>query len=315
MVAKEIRGLADRSKASTTDISEVLKSSAVRLSQAENMLEDYGQVQEDVLENISATSRSLFDSTAQLEIINSEISSINMMVGRQSESLSNLLSSLDRINSTGAFTISNYPYIKRAIESYNGTMKGTGAAMKTLEDLLSNEQNSGSASVDSRILNVGHDIAYPPWCYIKEGRSTGISITEAEKFFRERRYSTTFTGGQWTDVYKRLLDGSLDVIANVGWPNSFLEGEPVTASAPYARFNIRIFAKSDESRESSYFLGKRIGVQKGSFAESLIERMGCEPVVFENDIQGMVQLLWKNVDGVATDERVGALYFRESVSR
>lgn len=53
------------------------------------------------------------------------------------------------------------------------------------------------------------------------------------------------------------------------------------------------------------FQGKKIGVQQGSFAGEIVEKIGCEPVVFENDIQSFVQVLWNNIDAVLTEEAVG----------
>ena len=311
VVAKEIRGLADRSRTSTAEITNVLKDSAGRLASAEKMLDEYGRIQKEVLENISETSSSLLDSTAELEDINSEMSSVNNLVGKQADSISNLLTSIEKVNHTGSFTIGNHPHITRAVENCSITMTDTETALKKLDGLLAAVGDRREENADSRVLNIGHDIAYPPWCYIKDGRSTGISITKAENYFREKNCGTSFAGGQWIDVYSELLDGGLDVVANVGWPNSFLLNEPVTASKPYEKFNVRIFTKGDKQVSSSEFKGKRIGVQKGSFTEPLISESGYEAVVFENDIQGMVQLIWGNIDGVATDERVGR-YISES---
>ena len=313
VVAKEIRKLADRSRNNTSEITEVLKDSGGRLQAVETMLEEYGSIQKEVLDNISLTGNRLVASTDELETINTEIVSINSLVGQQAESLSSLLESLDKVNSTGDFTISNSPYIEKAVDVYGTTMESARAELSALEH-YSSEAFTDSGRIDdkNRTVLIGHDIAYPPWCYIRDGRSSGISIDLAEKYITERGFMPGFSGGQWADVYKMLLDGGIDLIANVGWPNSLFDNQPVTASEPYESFNIRIFTREGGSPGSGEKSGIRIGVQRGSYSEGIAADLGYQPVVFENDIQGMVQLLWNNVDGVATEEKVGQ-YISESL--
>ena len=308
VVAKEIRKLADRSRSNTSEISGVLKNLNDRLNDAGNFLDEYAGLQKNVLEQISETGGSLAESRDELELIDNEINSINNLVERQAASTASLIESLDSVNSSSEFTVKNAPFIDKAIDIYINTEKssridldGIDSLLKDSGQILDSEAGSGSSEVV-----IGHDIADPPWCYIKDGASAGISIDYSKEFFRKRNASVSFSGGQWADIYSNLMDGSIDIIANVGWPNQFFKNEPVTASPPYDRFNIRIFAKSADTSDASFFKGRKIGVQKGSFAEDVAAGLGCEPVVFENDIQAMVQLLWNNIDGIATEERVGA---------
>ena len=306
VVAKEIRKLADRSRNNTSEITSVLNDLIAKLETSETIIGNYGELQKNVLENITETSKSLSDSTSELELINSEINSINNLVGHQAESTSSLLSSLDQVNSSSEFTIANAPYINKAIEVY----KETGLSVN--KDLINIETQAIEVGADSensadseRQVTIGHDIAYPPWCYIQDGHSAGISIQYTQDFFKDSSIEPAFIGGQWGDIYKKMLSGEIDMIANVGWPNKVFDTEPVVASKPYERFNIKIFGKSDELHERSFFRGQKVGVQSGSFAEDVARELGCEPVVFENDIQAMVQLLWNNIDGIATEEKVG----------
>ena len=310
VVAKEIRKLADRSRNNTTEITTVLNELTARLDKSRDIISSYGELQKDVLKNMSETSHSLSSSTGELEQINSEIGSINTLVENQAQNTASLLNSLDTVFQHGEFTISNSPFVDQAVESYGRLMKASGESFRRINTLIEKERSAGTAEAGT-LLNIGHDIAYPPWCYIKDGNSAGISIDHSRRTFGDSN-ELVFSGGQWTDIYKGLLDGSIDLVANVGWPNVFFENEPVAASKPYDKFNIRIFARSDEQIGAEEFRGRRIGVQKGSFAESIALELGCEPVAFENDIQAMVQLLWNNIDGIATEERVGN-YISESL--
>ena len=315
VVAKEIRNLADRSRSNTNDITGILKNLNTRLSDAENFLGEYGELQNEVLENISSTSTSLVASTAELEKIDSEIGSINSLVGRQAESTASLLSSLNDVHKSGEFTIKNTPYIDKAIEIYKASNESCIHDLAEMEDLFTVSDrnfNGGSESAGEKTVRIGHDMAYPPWTSITDGKAAGISIDHTAKIFAGSEYTADFIGGQFGELYAKLMDGNIDCILNVGWPNDFFSDKPVEASAPYEKFNIRIFSKSDEMYDPSFFKGKKIAVQRGSFAGGIVETLGCETLVFENDIQGMVQLLWNNVDGIATEERV-ARYISQSL--
>ncbi len=315
VVAKEIRNLADRSRSNTNDITRILKDLNIKLSDAKSFLGEYGELQNEVLDNISSTSTSLVASTAELEKIDSEIGSINNLVSKQADSTASLLSSLDDVHKSGEFTIKNSPFIDKAVEIYKASNE---SCMNDLVDMneifISSARNfmSAAESEKEEVIRIGHDIAYPPWTSIKDGKAAGISIEHTEKIFAGSDYKVNFIGGQFGELYAKLMDKQIDCILNVGWPNEFFSDKPVEASASYEKFNIRIFSKSEEIQDPSFFKGKKIAVQKGSFAGRIVEQLGCETLVFENDIQGMVQLLWNSVDGIATEERVGR-YISESL--
>ena len=314
VVAKEIRGLADRSRTNTNEITGILDELKKKLVDAGDFITEYGDIQGEVLENISSTSASLVSSTGELEKIETEISSINNLVAQQADSTSSLLGSLDEVHRTGEFTIRNAPFIDQAVKVYGESNISCLEDLSQLNTLFrrSEEIFTGEDELSGRVFKVGHDIAYPPWTSINDGVAAGISIEHAKRLFQRSAYNLDFIGGQWAELYSGLLKGEHDVILNVGWPNDFFHGEPVAASEPYDRFNTRIFARTDEQHETDYFKGKRIAVQRGSFAREIVEEIGCVPVELENDIQGMVQLLWGNVAGVATEERVGR-YISESL--
>jgi ABC-type amino acid transport substrate-binding protein len=248
-------------------------------------------------------------------MIDSEIGSINRLVEEQASSTSSLLNSLDDVHKTGEFTIRNAPLIDKAVDIYQISNEICFNNLNMMGELLSKSGDNYEALSDKapgRVLKIGYDIAYPPWTSIQDGKAAGISVEHTVELFKGSGREIEFDGGQWAELYDKLLKGDLDCILNVGWPNEAFKDEPVTASAPYDKFKIRIFSKEHVLVDSSEFRGKRIAVQKGSFAGDIVQAIGCEPVVFDNDIQGMVQHLWDNVDGIATEERVGN-YISESL--
>ena len=314
VVAKEIRNLADRSRTNTSEITSILQELTERLDSSRTIISNYGQLQNEVLNHINETNSSLSTSTDELELINSEIGSINTLVEQQAESTASLLESLDKVNKNGEFTIENAPYIDNAVQVYNKIIESNTVNITGLDEKMVSDMDAGAFDAESlnQSVIVGHDIAYPPWCYIKDGQSAGISIERTKQAFSSSGVEVNFKGGQWINIYNSLHEGSVDLIANVGWPSDYLKNEPLDISEPYESFKIRIFARFDETVDVSRFSGKRIGVQKGSFSAGVVEKYGGIPVEFENDIQGMVQLLWNNIDGVATEEQVGS-YISENL--
>jgi ABC-type amino acid transport substrate-binding protein len=118
----------------------------------------------------------------------------------------------------------------------------------------------------------------------------------------------------------------VDVVLNAGWPNPAFGKDTALPTRRYATFRASIFGlkpgggvtggmKSGGGRfaggvsgrlaSCSDLGGKKIAVQRGSYVDQLLGGTGCEFLYIENDIQGMVELLWERVDGVATETKVG----------
>jgi ABC-type amino acid transport substrate-binding protein len=180
--------------------------------------------------------------------------------------------------------------------------------LSALGGLLDQTRVGGSSAdgKDLTNLRIGHDTAYPPWTHIENGIPCGLSVDHVSGLLASIGRKPVFNGGQWQNLYEKFIDGDIDVLINVGWPNAFFEKEPVVASLPYSRFKIRLFSTQEEIINAADIRGRRVAAQRGSFAEEIVNGAGFECVLFENDIQGMVHLLWNNVEAVATEEQVGA---------
>ncbi len=302
VVAKEIRKLADRSRVNTDEIINVIKEVNGRINDAEDFMREYGANQQQVLENISSTNSRLSESATELESIDREIGSINRLVEEQAISTSSLLESLDNIHQTGVFTEKNTPFISEVVKVYQEAGKSISDLLSELGDV--NNTADTDALENKNLIKIGHDIAYPPWTHISGGKASGISVSHLESILQKGSYQSYFYGGQWGELYPMLLNGRLDMLLNVGWPSSFFDSEPVIASVPYDKFNVRFFNMEGGNHSADYFKGKRVGVQKGSFTGGIVEKIGAEPIEFDNDIQGIVHLIWNNIDAVATEERV-----------
>lgn len=299
VVAKEVRKLADRSKNSADGITAILDKLTDRLAKANSFMEDYSHLQSDVLTRIDTSSRKLTETSTDLAVIENEIGSINTLVEGQAVSTASLLESLDTVHKSGESTIAKGPFIDAAVESFESF---AGKTEKELSDMASLLKKASGASVSTQdnVLRIGHDVAYPPWTHIENGEARGISVSHARDLIVKAGMEPAFAGGQWAELYSDLLSGELDMLLNVGWPNDFFSDQPVIASLPYSKFQTRLFVPEGSDRDI-----RKVAVQSGSFTEEIVRRLGYEPVIFANDIQGMVQLLWNNVDALATEEQVG----------
>ena len=300
VVAKEVRKLADRSKGSADDISQILDKLNSKLLTANRFMDEYNQLQEDVLRRIGESSDSLAESSADLAGIESEILAINRLVEDQAASTSSLLNYLDIVHRDSSATIEKAPYINSAVQSFKTISTRNDRHLEDLGTALEQLRGTTPDTEGEGVLRIGHDVAYPPWTSIQDGDARGISVDHARKTTAAVGFRADMACGQWSELYSGLLSGRLDLLLNVGWPNEFFADQPVVASRPYNRFDIRLFTVDGQERDI-----RRVAVQKGSYAEEFARNRGYEPVPFDNDIQGMVQVLWNNVDALTTEERVG----------
>ncbi|MDC7241564.1 MAG: transporter substrate-binding domain-containing protein, partial [Spirochaetales bacterium] len=180
-----------------------------------------------------------------------------------------------------------------------GLLTGSNTSLKAR---LDNYSSSETSSVKN--LKIGHDLAYPPWVYLHQGESTGISVDYAKKIGTAMGIKTAFEAGQWAELIEKLNNGEIDLIANVGWPNDYISEEEYCVSLPYASFEVCYFKNNGEStgRESSE--ASKVFFQKGSYVSEYIGGE-CETESEENDILNFVQLIWQKADRVITDRSVG----------
>ncbi len=305
VVAKEVQKLAERSRENTDGINGVLSNLNTELANAAEKLSKHGSIQKKVLETIESTGRDISDSSDGLNSLDESITSIITHVGEQAESTSSLLGFLDTIHGAGEKTLTRLPFVETAVGIYEDINS------EVLENISALEKNLPQAALSKTVtseksLLIGHDVAYPPWTYVKQGVPKGISVDRTQRIEAQLNRNMEFSGGQWADIYPKFLNGKIDVLMNVGWPNEVFKNDPVVASKPYEQFRIRLFTLDGVKTSPEKLSGLKVAVQKGSFANGLATKLGLKCEVLENDIYGMVQHIWGNAAAVLTDEKVGA---------
>jgi ABC-type amino acid transport substrate-binding protein len=145
---------------------------------------------------------------------------------------------------------------------------------------------------------------------VERGGSAGLSVDILQLLSDELGIRPSYEANQFTTVLDDFLRGKLRMLINIGWPNEALKDKKVLTSTSYAQFQPVVFVHQDQlqggpglSLES--FSGGSVATQEGSYTVEILRGRGIEPTFVENDLQGMAQLIWGNVDGVITEMRVG----------
>ncbi len=312
VVAHEIRKLADKSRATTDEISVVVNDLAKQISNTMNFMEEYKNIRKIARTKITETESGMQKSVLSAETANSEMQKIVTSIEQQAESTEKIFKQIsiahtvsDFMTSSSKHIISNMDYQVELMEEIISILNESNSYVKNQTSKL---QAKGILKLSKTRLVVAHDIAYPPWVYLQAGISAGISVSIFEKIADIASISFDFAGDQWENVFQDFLDGKIDVILNVGWPNSFFDDKPVIATKPYAKFELQIFGVkeriSEEIDSEQKLATKKIGIQMASYAKDYLTKCGCKIEEFKNDIQAIAKLIWGEIDGIATERHV-----------
>lgn len=313
VVAKEVRNLAERTKKITEELTSRVKTLGSSLSNSQVSLEQYRVVKNSVVSEVNESAERLTLSSKILSEASSRISKVRSLSEDQAKSSSLMLGRVSDLSKGTRFLNSSSSHITAStasqsvlIDDLADQVGSTSQEWQNAERLLgkefSFEQKQG--------IRWGHDITYPPWVYLEKGTSAGISVEVLKNISHQLQRPFIFIGDQWDRVKESFENGALDGIFNAGWPNTAFQATSVLPTKPYEHFGVRIFIHSSKAPATGTltlgdFKNKKIAVQQGSYVDQVLSETGCQLVYIENDLQSMVQLIWEDVDGVATESRVG----------
>ncbi|MCD6121445.1 MAG: transporter substrate-binding domain-containing protein [Spirochaetales bacterium] len=314
VVAHEVRKLADKTKITTDEIGSYIKSLRDDIVNTAHLIGEYTKERDVLQKKIEKTETSLEGSFKSIQIVDSEITDIVELADKQSRNTEEIYDRMAVINDSADFISASSKKITSNMEYQTQNLNEVESLVEVSEIYI-NEQKSnlfkaGFKEKKTAYLVVGHDIAYPPWVSLSLGKSSGISIEIFKKIAEKIGLQYEFYGDQWERIFPAFMEGKVDIILNAGWPNSFFNGKPIIPTNPYSEFTATIFTtqrrlKKEGPISPSNLAGKKIAVQKASYMKEYIEKYGGKTVEFENDIQGIVQHIWNEADGVATELKVG----------
>ena len=320
VVAKEVRTLAERTKHITDELSRRVGALQASLADSEDSLERYRSIKSEVVSGVKRSADRLTASSKALSAAASRMSRVRDLSREQADSSEHIAGKVSTLSSGTRFLNSSSSHIKASGASQAAILGDlAGHIAEASRDWDQAEAALGrrlaaaggaSASSDHRIT-VGHDVTYPPWVYLEKGASAGVSIEVFRRICSQARLPYVLVGDQWDRIRRDFEGGKIDVVLNAGWPNAAFQGSTVLPTMPYERFEVRVFVHQSKAPATGEIAaqdlrGMRIAVQQGSYVDQVVRATGCQLVYIENDLQSMVQLIWEDVDGVATESRVGA---------
>ncbi|MCK5152903.1 MAG: transporter substrate-binding domain-containing protein [Spirochaetales bacterium] len=314
VVSDEVKKLAEQSKNLTSDISGLLKTLEKNISSSENNLLEYEKISNGLNDKVEVTRTDLSVTSQSLMRIDSNMTSIDQSVRNQSSNIDRiyhyvgqLSKSYTLLNSSSKHIIHNLKYQDDIITSMKNQDDDSRDIIKTQEDVLKDLKAFDS---NDELIRIGHDVAYPPWVYIQNGKSSGLSIDIMKIINETLGINASFQPDQFVNISEGLMAHSISIILNVGWPNDFLTSKPVIVTNPYSVFKPVAFVhkesiKSSELQDLNFIEGKKIAAQQGSYVMEELKKYNCDIVTVTNDIEGLSKLIWKQVDGIVTDKQVG----------
>ncbi len=325
VVAEEIKKLSDKSAGLTEETNNLLTEVQTTVSQALGNLSSYDEVREGVDSDLASARTHLQEQARIIDQLDENVREIAQSAQRQSEGTNRIHESMDRLQTSAAVTTDAARHIDTSLQFQSSTIEELrrldGEQCRILREHTERLVSGGLIARGEAALLVGHDVAYPPWVSVGEGRSRGISIDILDAVAKELGIELAYEASEFEDVLASFFDGTINVITNVGWPNTTFDDKPVIATNPYARFEPVVFTRSNTSAIESedtgsmptagglvdpeVFQGKRVAAQRGSYVAKSLEEIGAEVVPLGNDIHGMAKVVWREVDGLATERQVG----------
>ena len=333
VVAGEVKKLAERSKSLTDQVGALLGSLSGDIQSSSTSLAAYEGTKDAVTGQLQRTQEDITQSAEALSVIDSEVRAIAASIEQQAQNADQLSAHMGALQSSTRLFADSSRHIIASMEHQQHAGREVARIEAEQRTLIrsavnehSNTMQAGSAGEGSpedgskpgplakpqadTTVSIGHDIAYPPWVFLRDGRSAGLSVSVIDALSRHVGFRARWEGAEFEQVIQRFHSGELRMIANVGWPNAMFDGLPVIATEPYAVFEPVVFVHASQKPAAGevspeYFAGKRIAAQRGSYTLNCLDDSRIEMVPVNNDIDGIAKLIWQQVDGVITDRLVG----------
>lgn len=200
--------------------------------------------------------------------------------------------------------------VKLASVMLAGTMLLTGCGSSdSSNSSKSNEDNSLQKVKDAGVFYLGLDATFKPMGYTDdENNIVGFDIDVAEEVCKRMGVKLEKTPINWDTKEVSLNTGTIDCIWN-GMSYDTSRAEAMNLSDPYMK-NEMVFAVlgSNEITNSDDLKGKKIAVQNGSTAQTLLAESeigkSCEIVALETNLSALQQMEANLVDAVFLDSIV-----------
>lgn len=324
VVANEVKSLAAKSKDLTEIAAGLLKELRTGMDEATGGLASIDERKTELSKRIDESRTDLSLSSTGIAGAASNMKDIRDSLLSQTKSSGDIAASMDELSESARLLTENSVLIHSNIERQKSSVIAVQGSSRSLKSAMSelgielSTNFSSEACLDT--IAIAHDAGYPPWVYIHEGQSAGIAIDAVKHIFSEAGLVPEFRPLQFADALEDLIAGRVRIVANVGWPNVFLANKPVIASLPFATFRPTVFSRGSAASSLRSFddiRGKRVAVQKGSYAADCLAGYACQLVMADNDIEAFAAVIWDKADCALTESMVGRYltkhYFSDNI--
>ena len=324
VVANEVKSLAAKSKDLTEIAAGLLKELRTGMAEATGGLTSIDERKAELSKRIDESRIDLSLSSTGIAGAASNMKDIRLSLITQTKSSGDIAASMDELSLSAKLLTENSVLIRSNIERQESSVIAVQDSSRSLKSAMSELGTELSSSFCSETcmdtIAIAHDAGYPPWVYIHEGQSAGFAVEAVRHIFSAAGLVPEFRPLQFADALSDLIAGRVRIVANVGWPNDFLANKPVIASLPFASFRPTVFARGSEAaslRSLDDIRGKRVAVQKGSYAADSLKGYSCQLVMTNNDIEAFAAVIWDRADCAITESMVGSFltrhYFSDSI--
>lgn len=314
VVAEEVRRLADQSTAHAAAIADSLDVLRKRVSDTVSGIDEFDLIRQDITQRIESVQTDVGRSTEAMHDVGRRIDEVTASVGTQEDQVASITARLEEVSDSVDILHRSARHVLPNIEQQRLAINAVGQYDTVVRD----EVAAATILRTGSITVVGHDLAYPPWCYLEAGRAQGISIDVMDIIAARLDLRVVYHPRQFADLFRDFSEGRVRLLLNVGWPNQTLKELGVVVTEPYAHFEPAIFVHRDQSEKATIDWSRRsLAVQAGSYAQHSVRHLNSTETVVENDLEGVAKVIWQRAEGVVTDRRVGEYvsrqYFNESI--
>ena len=317
VVAEEVKKLANTSSSITKDIVGLLENLEERMTMAETAMAAFQEKHEEVTENIKKEDNDIRFTLDSLTGVSESLQNVTGLVEAQSQSTKEVIGHISSAAKNVDRVIEESKKVDITTEEINsGATKLNKVITSQFENVMDLKKVVYSATLffKRKGLVIAHDDAFPPWVFVKEGVSSGISVDIFRLITERLGMKGLFVGATWSSVFPMLTERRFDLILNAGWPNPYFDSFPVIASEAYVRFEPVIFKKEaapDEKITLKDLQGKKVGVQRAGLGAELLKGAGIPVNEYDNDAFSFLDHFWGKTDYVVAERMVGARLNRQ----
>lgn len=305
VVATEIKKLSLASNEFSRQITQELNDIDSHNKEVLDAMSSYGKEQKDLTENLKNGAKHWNECDILINRVLLNVNNITELTINQNANINMLRSKSESLLIQNKQNLRASSLVEKSLELEESILSNLTESNTELRKKLNENEITSiltEETLNSTSIKIGHDLAYPPWVYLHQGASTGLSVDYCKDIMNQSNITVEFVAGQWKNLLDKLESGEIDFIANVGWPNKYLKDGPYLITESYASFDVCYFQSKEWEKKDNNFT---VTCQNGSYAAEYIPSGANFCGGEDNDILNFVQLVWQKTDRVMTERRVG----------